>query len=365
MNRLRLWQAVGYALSFVGVVFALMQLTRCDWLPPCIACTYLALLLVPGGLLLVFWENYGPGVSKRREVSKEELRSLFAEVDRLGQSSEEHLDLARTEVDRIRGLSGPPLELDVLPLRQAITHLYPDHELVSRVRYELRLLKEYTDDDDPDLYDDWDRRLQKLMREVESPEPGLAVEEQKERRAVALERLRAELKTLRESVAQYDKTYAEGELIFKRVLYWTVCASFVALAVGLLPIIHVSGDQILKIQHWAAIGVAGALLSVLVAIRDPSIPELGETNGKFVLERAILSVAIGGLAAVALFGALSAGIISGKIFPQVPILARPSDPNFWLQTGGSIFWAFFAGFSIKIFSAMVRVAEGQSGSDRD
>lgn len=303
------------------------------------------MLVIPFAYALILVGTFSNELTERREVSEEELQTLYAEAKRYSSGSKKNHALL--EVERLRVLE-IKLELDALPLRIALVDMYPENDLVSKTRYELNLLQEYTDVDEEDFFEGWKKRIEDIFRDIDK-------EGEEDKKKNAYSKLRAELKSLREQVAQYDKTWAEGEMIFKRVMYWASLTAIIFTIAGILPIIHPSGNNLLNVGHWGALGIAGALLSVLVNIRDPNIPELGETKGKQVLQETILAIVIGGIASILLYGALSGDILAGKIFPKIPIIS--SSDNFWLDTGASMFWGLIAGFSLRIFAGLVGIAE--------
>lgn len=337
---------IGGLFTALGTIFSLLQVSVC-WPLESISCTYITLSIIPLGLAMYLLGGYNDKLDGRREVSQDEIQTLCSEYERNATFDSDAAKIAKNEIDRIKQFQGKLVELEVLPLRQALVDLYEKEELITKAKYELTLLKEYGDDD-PDLVEDWNNRINDLIKKDEQI------------KETNIKKLRYELKSLRETVSYYDKTYAEGEVIFKRVLYWAAITAIVAIFIGLLPILHVQGNKIIGIENWLSFGIAGALLSVLAGIHDPSIPELGETKGKQVLQRVILGIAIGGSASILLYAALIGGILSGKIFPTVPIMSI-NDSNYWINTGASIFWSLFAGFGLRVFASLVGIAEGAFG----
>jgi hypothetical protein len=243
--------------------------------------------------------------------------------------------------------------------------LYPDSELIAKAKYELELLYEYmvTEEDYDEIYYEWKERIEKAVEKIEDErkkDEKDTVEGGKEH-----DKLRAELRSLREKIAWYDKTWAEGEVIIKGVSYWTTVSVIAIMLVGLLPIIHPEGSKVLGILHWGALGWAGALLSVLLVISKMDVTEVGEQEGKQILLKAAVGISIGVMTAILLYAALSGGIISGKIFPEVPVksLDKSKEGVFWVNTGLSIFWSIFAGFSLRIFYSLTGLANSAFGKE--
>lgn len=338
---------IGSIFLFFSILYTSLQLSSILGIYGCIQCTYLSLLVIPYSLALILMGTYKNSLEERRKISDEELQTLFSEGKRYSKNSKK--TNAIIEVERLSNKKTVILELDALPLRIALVDIYPDIELVSKARYDLKLLEEYTVVvDDEELFEERSDIIEELIRDINE-------EVNAKNKNETYEKLRAELKTLKEQIAQYEKAWAEGEMIFKRVMYWAASTAIIFTLVGILPILHPLGNNLISIGHWGALGIAGALLSVLVAIRDPDIPELGETHGKLVLQQTILGIVIGCLASVLLYSALSGGILAGNIFPNIPI--QPSSVNFWSNTGNSIFWGLAAGFSLRIFAGLIGIAE--------
>lgn len=352
--------SIGFGLLIMVIpgIYVILMLKGIDLLTLPVNSIYASLFIFPLGAFLFLYGTYKSKLDKRREVDNSEIEALYAEVNRFPNAPAALLSIVQNEIIRLESLrSGDKIlfELNILPLRQNLVALYPKEELISQSRYELGLLKEYAEDDDPSLYKEWKKRITDEIQIIVNIKNSRAIINQ------TINQLRANLIKLRETVAQYDKTWAEGEVIFKRVLYWAATTSLVALLIGILPIIYSLCDGKIGIFHWGALGVAGGLLSILVGIQDPSIPELGETKGKQVLHRTVLAIVIGGMTSILLYAALTSQILSGKMFPNISEVC--GGKCYWLQTGGSVFWGIMAGFSMRIFVSLVGVAEGPFRKD--
>ncbi len=351
---------IGLLFLIPSAGYSLLQLARFPFIRQSLSLTYAGLLIIPLGLFLLLLGTYKKRLLERREVAAEEINTLFSEAEYFIHTGDDScLKDVKNEMQKLSDLKRTTFELDVLPLRQKLVKFYNKEFLASKTRYELNLFKEYAEDDDPNLYEEIKKRIEDIIRKIEDQSNEKINDSSN--LSSAIEKLRSELITLMEAVAYYDKTWAEGEVIFKRVLYWAAGTAFIALLIGLLPIVHTLGEKQLSILHWAALGVAGSLLSVLAGIHDPSIPELGETKGREVLQRTIIGIVIGGMASVLLYAALSGELLAGKIFPEIPIAI--DDEMFWVNTGASIFWGIAAGFSLRIFASLTGIAESAFGRD--
>ncbi|MHC4539718.1 MAG: hypothetical protein ACYS74_08050 [Planctomycetota bacterium] len=262
--------------------------------------------------------------------------------------------------------------------------------MIAKARRELTLLEEYTSVVDEKVGGDWKERIEGIIDDLEEDtttsesddEDTKPVQERRDQQST----LRAELKSLRETVAWYDRTWAIGEWMRTCVTYWVSAAVLATVAVGILPIIHSQGNWNLTIAHWAALGISGALLSILLNLHNLDLPELGETEGKQLLQGTVRSIAIGGVAAILLYAALWGEALDGKVFPDLPTggdhvqwqptesleystditvpLAETAteDDAFSLRSVGlSIFWAVFAGLSPVVFQRLAQVAQSSLG----
>lgn len=327
-NKIKFYSVVGFIIVTLFGSYALLQLTRIYVFSPNVSLTYLSLFMIPVGTLLYLYNTKNSRSLNRRVVEPEELQTLFNEVELYKEHNPELKKVVEEQTQRLKKIDRPK-ELDVVPLRQILVDLYPPEVLVSKASYELELLGEYVTNDFE--FEQWEERINNNKEKSDA--------------------LRAELKTLREKVAWLDRTWAEGEVIINSVSYWAWISVFAIILFGLLPLIHSEGSKLLGILHWAAFGWVGALLSVLVSIRETDVTEVGEQEGKQVIIRTVVNTAIGSIAAILLYAALSGEIIAGKIFPQ----QIPDDSL--TNTGLSIFWGIIAGFSSKIFSGLVGIAE--------
>lgn len=385
---------VGLILLVIFVPSVAVQLVRCPGLPQNIAYTYLALAMIPVGLVFFLRGRFGHWVEKRRTVEPAELEGLYSEVERYGGSGSgdalriEAIKQAERERAELQSLKRPIFELDALPLRQALVDLYaPEAELVAKARSELAYLA-YTAEYDEDIEEDA-KRVKNLIDKLEETIKNRADQEEKgkEERVEIGRQLRAELKELRDTTAWYDRTWAIGEWLHVCVTCWVCATVLVTMLVGILPIIHSQGNWNICILHWAVLGATGALLSTLLKLHVLNLPELGETEGKQLLQWTVRHIAIGAIVAFLLYAAIWGGALDGKIFPDLPTgqvhyevsqtdllgstqdfaadqATQKVDWNSLKNVGLSLFWAVFAGLSPVVFQRLCRVAESSLGELR-
>ncbi|UCC31282.1 MAG: hypothetical protein JSU86_03205 [Phycisphaerales bacterium] len=354
----------------------------------------MALALTPVALASFLRGAYPYWVKNRRTVESSELEGLFSEIDHYGASVSEDpertkaKEQAENERSRLEKLDRPVFELDALPLRQALVDLYhPEAELIGKTRSELEYLDEYAYGAGQDSQEGTTARVTGIMAKLEEPSPKDATQEQDNKKRLELrERLRADLKSLRDTVAWYDKTWAIGEWMRTCVTYWVCATLLVTLLVGILPVVHGQGNWNLGFLHWIGLGIAGALLSILLRVHTIHLPELGETDGKLLLLKTVRSIAIGAIAAVLLYAAIWGEALDGRIFPNLPTgkiwsqagleigkirpaagnAANPQvDWDLLKNIGLSVFWGVFAGLSPEVLRRLTRLAESSLGESEN
>ena len=114
-------------LSICLTIYTLMQLAQISVkiLPQYLPATYLAAALVPFGVAVYLRYRFDSWVNRRRSVEPAEIEGLCAEVCLYGDSNnnQQATQHAQEERNRLKSLERSTLELDVLPLRQALGKL--------------------------------------------------------------------------------------------------------------------------------------------------------------------------------------------------------------------------------------------------
>ena len=363
-------------LSICLTIYALMQLAQISVkiLPQYLPATYLAAALVPFGVAVYLRYRFDSWVNRRRSVEPAEIEGLYAEVCLYGDSNnnQQATQHAQEERNRLKSLERSTLELDVLPLRQALVDLYrPEQELISKVRRELELLQEYASVGEYDLDEESSKRVNEtidgLRTTLMEHERDDTNNDNGERREQLTHTLRAELKILRERVAWYDYTWAYGELLRQCVTWWALAALSSTFVIGILPLVHSQGSLNIGILHWTSLGAFGALLALLLRLQQLDLPELGETRGKQLLQGMGRSVAIGAAAAALLYFALWGGALDGKAFPNLPTQPETGDQidvELFGNVGLSAFWAILAGLSPVVLKKLTQIADTTLGESR-
>ncbi len=363
---------LGCIIFLVAVFYVSVQLARWSLFTQNICLTYLALAIIPLSLALYLRGVFPYWVHKRRTVNIGELNDLYSEVDSFVHSNvdSEILKLALEENKRLDASKNDIFEIDILPLRKRLVDLYePEHELIAKAKRELNLLNEYTAIVDVEEGDKWNKFVTTIIKKLEDeleakkkdpPDIGPSkIDELKKK-------LRSVLKSLRETVAWYDQTWAIGEKLKDCVTCWVAVISLVTLIVGILPMIHSNGDWDIGILHWAALGSTGALLSILLRLQNLDVPELGETAGYDLLQGAVRSIVIGALTAVILFAAIWGKALGGEIFPELQVKAEVVESSAQFKNHGlSIFWAIFAGLSPIVLKRLSQIAGSSLGEPKN
>lgn len=381
---------VGTIIVLIAVPYITLQIARCTWPSQNIANSYVALALIPVGLGILLRGAYPYWVMKRRTVESCELDGLFAEIDHYGASVSDN-DTERTtaknqaenEKEKLINLDRPIVELDALPLRQALVDLYhPEAELIAKTRSELEYLNVYAYSSEQDTDESIANRVNGIMAELESLSQQDDDKKNTEGDRCELQnRLRADLKSLRDTAAWYDRTWAIGEWLRTCVIYWVAATLFVSILVGILPVVHLLGNWNLSIVHWAGLGIAGALSTIFLQLHTIDLPDLGETEGKLLILGTVRRIAIGAMAAILLYAAIWGEALDGKIFPDLPtgrtlsMVGLETDPNQpdttsmagsqvdWrlLNVGLSVFWGILAGLSPNVLRRLTRLADNSLG----
>ncbi|MFH1615095.1 MAG: hypothetical protein ABIG61_08445 [Planctomycetota bacterium] len=287
---------------------------------------------------------------------------------------------------KLEAFDRPILELDALPLRQALVDLYhPEAELIAKTRSELEFLT-YTAEYDDDVVKDG-KRVENLIDKLEKPIEREDIEKGEKGKGERVEiekKLRAELKELRDSTAWYEKTWAIGEWLLVCLTCWVCATVLVTMLIGIMPIIHSQGNWNICIVHWAVLGATGALFSTLLRLHKQNLWDLGETEGKQLLQWTVRHITIGAITAVLLYAAIWGGALDGKIFPDLPTgqvnyeasqtelpvgaqafaadqTAKKADWDSLKNVGLSLFWAVFAGLSPVVIQKLCQTAESSLG----
>ncbi len=350
-----------HPISFLSNRFSLLE----EFSRSCVWGTYIALgilLLIPIILCMLRHKLF---IHKSRLVDLSVVESMFIEVATVESRIEnpkkpDDFDKKKKqiedEVTRLTKLGNRGwTEFQILSLNQLLVDFLKIDELKARTRSTLANLKEYsfnrTSLYDRELYEQWESRINEVFKSIDnidrsSENYSLQVD-------ITAEALRAQLRTLLEEVSNYEQLWAEGSAIVRDIRICGIMALFPIIIIGLLPIIHPIGDNVIGILNWGFLGIGGAVTAVLLGMRKSDYVEIGNTEGKIELWRAILSTGLGFVASILLYSMIAGGILDGHAFPDIPP-NNDSGNIINIDTARSIFWGIASGFSFEMIFEKIR-----------
>ena len=338
----------------------------------CIFCTYLALAGFLSGLVADFLVRHKMRVHESRKADRSEVEALIQEASnirpRLTRRPRRPIDYDNKrekvveEVRRLKDDVGPKgwTEFQVLPLDRLRVDFLAIEDLKALALSSLEDLKEYAEGEafsyTVSLYYSWDEKIKSAisdMDELEKTEGKSDVDKDDEAEA-----LRANLRSLLYHVADYEFNWARGSTIVSGIRICGATAVVIFTLMGILPLMcsipdaALSCDFRLGVLNWGFLGVAGAIASALIGLRNAEEVEVGYTWGRRELWRAVLGAPLGFLAGILVFSALVGGVIASG--SAVPDLKEPELSDAYL----SIVWAVVAGMGFEsVFQRVRRAVE--------
>ncbi len=340
--------------------------------PECVCCTYIAFGFVIVGLIIYRWVRHRFIVHESRLEDRSEVDSLLAEARTVVEpksmksgredENERRKEQLKKEMDRLEQLGEKGwTEYQVLQFNQMLVDFLPEAELVGRAQLTLEELKEYAQDSayryEWEQFCFWQDKIEEAIDKIENIE-GAGDDEDKRKTDVAA--LRARLKTLIEYVTDYYAYWAEGSAIVRGIRMCGVFGLFPLLAMGLLPIVHPGGDKVLGVFNWGLLGMSGSITAVLLSLRKSDFVEVGGTEGKKELWRAVLGAALGFIAGILVYSMIAGGVLSGALFPTIIFFEEQESKELAL----SIFWAITAGYSFEWVFDHLRSATGRTSYEK-
>ena len=334
--------------------------------PHCTCWTYIALLMFLIGLVTERWLLHELRVHETRTEDQSEINALIQEASNVqprlriqnkdGQQEDRPKDFDRlkmqvdSEVERLGNL-GPEAWTDyqIVPLDRLLIDFLPIEDLKARARSSLVDLEEYAVGDafsyDTRLYQEWKTRIDEDIKVIDD------CSDKGEQDCIA-DKLRADLRSLFDHVASYESNWARGKTIVNSIRLCGAAAVLVFMVMGVLEVIYPVSDTAgvprLGIVHWGFLGIAGAITSVLLNLRNTDEVEVGNSRGVQELWRAILGAILGFVAGILIFSALAGGLINDGA--AVPNLVDPKLTDLYL----SILWAVVAGMGFEDVFQRVR-----------
>ena len=358
-----------FAVCFLGYI-CVQFLLGATAAPDCSCWTYIVLSLFLIALVTERWLLHEYRVHETRIEDQSEIAALIQEAMNVqprlriqnnnGQQDDRPKDFDRlkkqlhAEVRRLTQELHPNAWTDyqILPLDRLLIDFLPIEDLKARARSSLVDLEEYATGEafsyDSRLYYDWEGRIDEDIKAIDSYK-----NDQGKQDSIA-DKLRADLRSLFEHVADYESNWARGKTTVNSIRLCGSAAVLVFLVMGVLEVIYPVADTAavprLGIFHWGFLGIAGAITSVLLTLRNSDEVEVGNTRGVQELWRAVLGAILGFVAGILIFSALSGGLITGGA--AVPNLRAPEPKDVFL----SIMWAVVAGMGFENVLQRVRSA---------
>jgi hypothetical protein len=359
---LHLWQYgiiwMSWIISFIALVFTVGALCfhKFDY-DPC--WSYFALCCIPVTTGLHLFIRRHLILHKSRLEDPSIVEALFTEVDgACPRLTDGGIDLPKPYEAKIQQLVSEKVRLaemgelawteyEILPINQMLVDYLKPDDLISRSQSTLEDLEDYADQDaygniDRKHYGRWEERVSKAIKKIDGDRD---VKEENDnngkRRDTDADQLRAVLSTLLEHVANYQKNWAEGNSIYRGLSIFCLVTIPTLFVMGLLPVAYYGYGEFearLYYFHWAALGIAGSLTAVLRGIHRSDVVEIGNTQGKRELWRAIHGSVLGLVGGILTYASVAGGLINnGSIIPD---LAKSDMPNIGL----SVLLAFGSGF---------------------
>ena len=305
-------------------------------------------IYVPGvffliGLYMVRLLRHPFRVHETRLVDRAEAEALFQWAENIPEQSQVPKTATKnglfSQISSLRR-AGPStwIEYRILPIEQAALEWLFRDDLVARAFARLDDLKEYDEKQGTEEEEYFRRRGERLRKSIRNLRDR-AESNNIERREKAL---RADLRMLLETLADYDKNWAIGSEILRALL---ICISFtipIFLLMGVVPVILPPVES-LGFANWALLGMAGSLTAVLRRLYLGTKVDVGHTEGKNELYQAIKGTILGLVSGVLVYSMLRGGLVQpGTIVPD-------TNSTLLQQMYLSVFWAFMTGFTFENF----------------
>ena len=256
-----------------------------------------------------------------------------------------------SEVERLDEI-GPEAwtEYQVLPLKHLLVDFLKLDDLRALAHLILTELGQYAQDSayhyDTKTFTTWENRVDRALEKIAEFERLPDSDEKVPRLDESAEALRAEVTILLDHLAGYQLYWKEGYALVNSLRICSAVAIPVLLAMGFLPFVHPSGDVEFGVLSWALFGAVGALTGVLLSLRKSDVIEVGNTEGRKELSRAVSGSTLGLVAGVVTYSLMTGGLVQG------PAIPNPND----LEMGNvilTLLWAVGGGFSFeRIFERM-------------
>ena len=237
-------------------------------------------------------------------------------------------------------------EYQILPIQKMFVDFMSNDEVMASAQSTLADLQDYADDSsyryDKDYYIKWKQRIDQAEKIITEHENNPESDSDKDNPSY---KLRSELKALIEHVTEYKYTWTVGSELIRNLIICSAAAIPLLIVSGLIPVIHPTAPKPVEFGFfsWGFLGTSGSLTAVLLGLRRSDLVEVGNTEGKKELWRAIIGSVLGFVSGIIVYSLLDGGLISGD---AVPDMTSGKIKDISLM----VFWAIGAGFSFeKIF----------------
>lgn len=324
--------------------------------------TYLALASFLAGLVFDFVIRHKIRVHTARKEDRSTVEALIQEAKSVQTRTlhpvslvdfEKKISQMKDEVDRLENKVRPEgwTEYQVLTLNQQLIDFLFLDDLKARALSSLDELKEYAEGQAYSYhgryYDLWEQRIIKNISDIEEYERGEARGENgDERKKKKEEALRANLRSLREHVADFQSNWAEGSTIVTGIGICGSVAIVIFMTMGILPIVYSMQSGVLVgfplgILNWGILGAAGATASALVGLRRTDEVEIGNTAGKQELWRMVWGTPLGFVSGILVVCIFRGGLVTdGSLVPDL------SNPQ-WSDVYLAIAWSVIGGMGLE------------------
>ena len=359
------WKKVVLGFIYVAQIAALIVVVDQFWfqiLPSCTCGAYIGFGALLVGLFLDRYLRHKMREHRSRLTDPSEVYLLFCEVDTVeprltdpvkpDDNYDKKVQLLKDEVNRLKNL-GPEgwTEYQVLCLDQMLVDFFKVDDLQAQAQIVLAELGDYAEDSayryDKESFQTWKSKIDEAISKINKNEKATPSE-----RDDAAEELRANQRALLEHLASYEKNWAEGSTLVRGLMIWVAAAIPILLVMGLVPFLHPAGDGDLGVLNWGFLGIGGSLTAVLLSLRKSDVVEVGNTEGRKELWRALLGGILGFVAGVLIYAMIWGGLLPDQIVPK--FLTHDLK-----DIGLSILWAVGSGFSFeRVFVRMRDTLEG-------
>ena len=328
--------------------------------------TYIAFVAFLAGLIAYFILKHKIRIHVKRKEDRSEVEALMQEALNLRppildsadrNNIEEIKNQIREEIRRLKDEVGPEgwTEYQVLTLKRLLIDIFSIDDLLARARSVLEELREYAEGPafsyNSDLFHRWETEINQDINELKNDNKSTNS---------SVKRMRANVKSVYEHVADYRSNWSEGSTIVSAIRICGSVGAIIFLLLGIIHLLYPIGDSDFesniqfRILHWGCLGVAGATTNVLIVLRNSDEVEVGNNDGEQELWRVVLGVPLGFVAGILTYAAIKGGLLApGSV---VPDLENANSESIYL----SIIWAVGAGLTFeRVFQRVRNIAENQ------